>query len=104
MAVEISSLLEASSDVRDGRMCIAGTGITVHRIASWWNLGWTPEEIAANYAYISLASVLAALAYYEANKDEIDSQLQRDEEESAALAKAALNGRSPGAQAVPPVR
>ena len=38
----------------------------------------SPEEIAAQYGHLSLAQVHAALAYYHANREEIDTDL-RDE-------------------------
>ena len=47
-AVDIGSLIERSPEIRKGRPCIAGTGVTVRRIAGWYNLGLTPEEIAAS--------------------------------------------------------
>ena len=96
MAVEISTLLEAIPGVRRGRMRIAGTGITVHRIATWWNTGSTPEEIAANYSRVSLASVLAALTYYEANKAEIDAEIAADEVEEEELARVDRLGSTVG--------
>ncbi|MDQ3254015.1 MAG: DUF433 domain-containing protein, partial [Acidobacteriota bacterium] len=63
MGHEISSLLERSPELRHERVCIAGTGITVHRIAILSNLGHIPEEIIRKYQHLTLAGVHAALAY-----------------------------------------
>ena len=84
---DIGTLLSQSPDFKGGKPCIAGTGITVMRIAGWYSQGWSPEEIAANWGYLTLAQVHAALAYYHANRDAIDQQL--DEEEAAYEAGAA---------------
>ena len=43
--VDIGTFIERSPEIRKGRPCIAGTGVTVRRIAGWRHLGLTPEEI-----------------------------------------------------------
>ena len=83
---EIGSLISRDPEIRGGRPCIAGTGVSVRRIAVWQNMGYTPEEIVNNFGCLSLAQVHAALAYYYANKAEIDSDLKAEEREYDALA------------------
>jgi len=78
-AVEIGSLIDRDPAIRSGRPKIAGTGVTVMRIAGWYKLGMAPEEIAEQYGHISLAQVHAALAYYHANPDEIEADLAGEE-------------------------
>ncbi len=73
--VDIGTLIERSPEIRKGRPCIAGTGVTVRRIAQWNSLGLTPEEIAAKIEHLTLAQIHAALAYYHANREEIDNDL-----------------------------
>jgi len=46
-------------------------------------MGMTPEEIALEYPHLTLAQVHAALAYYHANRDEIEADAKQ--EEAAAL-------------------
>ena len=77
--VDIGTLIGRSPEIRRGRPCIAGTGVTVRRIAGWHNLGLTPEEIAAKIEHLTLAQIHAALAYYHANRDEIDSDIAAEE-------------------------
>jgi len=77
--VDIGTLIERSPEIRKGRPCIAGTGVTVRRIAGWHNLGLTPEEIAAKIDHLNLAQVRAALAYSHANREEIDEDIAREE-------------------------
>jgi uncharacterized protein (DUF433 family) len=48
----------------------------VRRIAQWHNLGLSPEEIVGKFGHLSLAQVHAALAYYHANRSEIDTDLE----------------------------
>lgn len=64
MSVELDSLLAHSPDVGHDRVRVAGTGITVHRIAILSNLGHAPEEIVRKYKHLTLAGVHTALAYY----------------------------------------
>ena len=78
-AVEIGSLIDRDPAIRAGRPKIAGTGVTVMRIAAWYKMGLTPEEIATQYGHLSLAQVHAALAYYHANPEEIESDLAQEE-------------------------
>ena len=77
--VDIGTLIERSPEIRKGRPCIAGTGVTVRRIAGWHNLGLTPEEIAAKIEHLTLAQIHAALAYYHANLAEIDGDIAAEE-------------------------
>lgn len=78
-AVDIGTLIERSPEIRKYRPCVAGTGVSVRRIAGWHNLGLTPEEIAAKIEHLTLAQIHAALTYYHANRDEIDSDIAAEE-------------------------
>jgi len=80
---EIGTLIDRDPKVRGGRPKIAGTGLTVSRIATCYKLGMTPEEIALEYPHLTLAQVHAALAYYHVNREEIEADLAQ--EASAAL-------------------
>jgi uncharacterized protein (DUF433 family) len=77
--VEIGSLIDRDPAIRAGRPKIAGTGVTVMRLAAWYKMGLTPEEITAQYGHLSLAQIHAALAYYHANVDEIEADLAQEE-------------------------
>lgn len=83
--VEIGNLIERRPELRGGRPVLAGTGVSVQRVAGWYKLGWSPEEIAENYGHLSLAQVHAALAYYHANRREIDAYLDEEEAEAQRL-------------------
>jgi uncharacterized protein (DUF433 family) len=77
--IEIGSLIDRDPAIRAGRPKIAGTGVTVMRVAAWYKMGLNPEEIAAQYGHLSLAQVHAALAYYHANAEEIEADLAEEE-------------------------
>jgi len=77
--IEIGSLIDRDPKIRGGRPKIAGTGLTVSRIAGWYKLGMTPDEIALEYPHLTLAQVHAALAYYHVNRDEIETEIAEEE-------------------------
>jgi uncharacterized protein (DUF433 family) len=79
MPTNIGTLIERSLEIRKGRPRIAGTGVTVRRIAGWHNLGLSPEEIAAKIEHLTLAQIHAALAYYHANREEIDADIAAED-------------------------
>jgi uncharacterized protein (DUF433 family) len=83
---EIGSLISRRAEIRGGRPCIAGTGVSVRRIVQWHNMGQIPEEIVQTFGgHLSLAQVHAALAYYYANQEEIDADLASEERETEVL-------------------
>lgn len=79
MTIDIGSLITRSPEIRGGRPRIAGTGVTVRRIATWYKLGYAPEEIAERIGHLSVGQVYAALAYYHANREEIEADLATED-------------------------
>lgn len=69
------AMLTRSADVCGGQIRIEGTRITVHRIATLYKQGQSPEEVVQTYPHLTMSGVYAALAYYHANRDEIESEL-----------------------------
>ncbi len=82
---DIGTLIVRSPEIRGGRPRIAGTGVTVRRIVGWYKLGLTPEEIVNKIPHLTLAQVYAALAYYHANRDEIEQDIAEEEAEADRL-------------------
>jgi uncharacterized protein (DUF433 family) len=78
-AVEIGSLIERQPGIRGGRPKIAGTGITVRSIAGCYKAGMSPEDIADEYPHLKLAQLHAALAYYHANREEIEADIASED-------------------------
>lgn len=92
--LEIGSLITSDPGIHRGRPIIAGTGVTVARIVSWYQLGLSPEEIAGEVRQLSLAQVYAALAHYHANREDMDADIaatdaEAEQIEAAHQAKAA---------------
>ncbi|BAB74485.1 asl2786 [Nostoc sp. PCC 7120 = FACHB-418] len=64
----------------------------MRRIAALYKQGYNAEEIAADKNHLNIAQVYAAITYYHANREEIDTDLaeeQAEYERLAALHKAA---------------
>jgi len=93
--VEIGTLIERESGIRGGRPKIAGTGLTVRRLVGWYKMGMTPEDIALEYPHLTLAQVHAALAYYHANRDEIEADIAQEEQAAAQWERQLSSGPKP---------
>lgn len=89
-AVDIGSMIYKMKTATGERACLVGTATSVKMIAKWLNAGEAPEDIQANYPHLSLEQVNAAVAYYHANREEIDQAIERDR---AAGQKLAAKGR-----------
>ncbi len=76
---DIGTLIVQTPEVCGGRPRIAGTGVTVRRIVGWYKLGLTAEEIVVEIPHLTLAQVHAALAYYHANREEIEQDIAAEE-------------------------
>ena len=92
-AIEIGSLIERSREVCGGRPRIAGTGVSVRRIVGWYKLGLSPEEIAREIPHLSLAQIFAALAFYHANRGEIESDIAEEQATADRLEREHMDSR-----------
>ncbi len=77
----LEGLIVKDRRLRDGRPVIAGTGVTVRTVVGYYKLGYTPEETADEMG-IELAGVYAALAYYHLHRDEIETDIRTNSEDS----------------------
>lgn len=93
MSTMLDSLLVKTPGVCGGRIRIDGTRITVHRIAVLYKQGQNAEEVARTYPHLSLGQVYAALAYYHANRDEVEAELAADDAEYDANTAESLKDR-----------
>ena len=78
---DIGTLIGRNPEIHGGCPIIAGTGVTVRRIAMWYKQGLRAEEIADRIGHLTLTQVYAALTYYHANRDEIDADIAAEEAE-----------------------
>ena len=86
MGTAIDTLLSRSPSICGGRIRIDGTRVTVHQVVTCYQRGLTAEEIVEQYPHTNLAQVYAALAYYHANRDEIDRELEAETADFLRLA------------------
>ena len=57
---------------------IAGTTMKVVELATAQQAyGWSPEELAFQFPYLTLGQVHSALAYYWDHQDELDREIER---------------------------
>lgn len=75
MTVALDTLLESTADICGGSVRIGGTRITVGRIATLYRQGRSAEDIGREYPHLSLSQVYAALAWFHANREQIESEL-----------------------------
>ena len=75
MSTMLDTLLVKTPGVCGGTIRIAGTRITVLRIATLYRHGQRAEDIAQTYTHLTLSQIYTALAYFHANRDEIETEL-----------------------------
>jgi uncharacterized protein (DUF433 family) len=85
--MSIGAMIERTPGICGGRARIAGTRVAVHRVAGFYRLGYSPEEMLSVLGSLSLQQIYAALAHALANPDETNAALR--EEEQAATQNAA---------------
>jgi uncharacterized protein (DUF433 family) len=68
----------------------------VRRIVVLYQQGLAHEEITAEIPHLTPAQVYAALAYYRANREEMDSDIAAEEAEANRLEEEHLALRSSG--------
>ena len=80
-ATDLGSMIISTPGILGGKPRIKGHRVGVHRVAGWWKLGLTIEEIGERLSTLTPAEIHAALAYYHLHREEIERHL--DEERAA---------------------
>lgn len=87
------ALISTDPDVRNGRPCVAGTGITVADIVIAKVIHMlSVDDIASDYD-LTPAQVYAALAYYYENKDAIDTSIKERRQLAADMKEKRVGSR-----------
>ena len=94
-AIKLDSLLHSRPDLHHGRPCLAGTGMTVHAVAVRHMQGMTAEQILEQFSDLDLARIYAALAYYYANRAQIEAELEAEDRLADELMAKYPNGWGP---------
>jgi len=71
-------MIVCSPGILGGKPHVRGHRVGVHRVAGWWKLGLSIEEIGEELSTLSPAEIFAALAYYQLNRAEIDGYLEEE--------------------------
>ena len=80
---------------RDGGRWIAGTRVSLDSVVLAFLDGLSPETIVAEcFPVLTLEQVYGAIAYYLANRQQVDAELQAADAEFAAL-REATRGKEP---------
>lgn len=95
-STDIGTLVTRTPGLHGGSPHIAGKGVAVRRVVTWYKRGLNAEEICDRIGNLTLAEVYAALTYYHANKTEIETDLARQAAEAERLE--ALHTGSPQAE------
>lgn len=69
----------------DGAWRVGDSRVLLDLVVHAFNAGRTPEEIIQSYDTLHLEDVYSVIAYYLANRPEIDAYLQQREGEADAL-------------------
>ncbi len=90
--IDIGKFIVSTPGYVGGRPRITGTSVSVRRIVIWYKLGYSPEEISHEIE-LSLAQIYAALTYYHANRNVIETELIAEEEEVNRLEQEYLQAK-----------
>jgi len=69
----------------DGTWRVGNSRVLLDLVVHAFNAGRTPEEIIQSFDTLQLEDVYSVIAYYLANRPEIDAYLQQRESEADAL-------------------
>ncbi len=84
--IDIGTLVSCDPAISAGRPMITGTRTSVKRVVVLYKQSASAEEIARRMSHLNLAQIYAALAYYHANKDQIEADLMAENAEYDRLA------------------
>jgi uncharacterized protein (DUF433 family) len=71
----------------EGVIRVSNTRVTLDTLVFAFNQGHTAEEIAQQYPTVPLADVYSVIGYYLHNRNEIDSYLEKRQEEAQKIQK-----------------
>jgi uncharacterized protein (DUF433 family) len=77
-ATELGSMIVRTPGVLGGKPRLQGHRVGVHRVAGWWKLGLSVEEIGERLTTLTPAEIHSALAYYHLHREEIEGYLEEE--------------------------
>jgi uncharacterized protein (DUF433 family) len=80
-AVDIGTLITRTPGRHGGRPCIGRTGPSILAIVELFEMGVSPAEIKdEHFPHVPMEGIFAALAYWAANREEVDGYFREDQE------------------------
>jgi len=76
LAATIYPYISVNSEIANGVPIIAGTRVTVRRIAGYYQMGMNVDEILSTLSHLQPLQVHSALAYYFDHQEEIEKDLE----------------------------
>ncbi|MDQ3623146.1 MAG: DUF433 domain-containing protein [Verrucomicrobiota bacterium] len=86
-APSLDTMIVRTPGTIGGKPRIAGTRIGVHRLAGWWKMGLTEDEIHDRVPSLTMAEIFVGLAYYQLHREEIEGYLDDEEQAAQSLLK-----------------
>jgi len=80
MLATAEALIQKTPGVIGGDACIRRTRIAVWMLVEHKRLGETEDEMLFNYPGLTREDLAAAWAYYEANREEIETAIRENDE------------------------
>ncbi len=74
----MSERISKTPGVCGGDACIRGTRLAVWGLEEWRRAGWTDAKFFVAYPGLTRKDLLAAWAYVEANRDEIEAAIREN--------------------------
>jgi len=78
MPTSLDVTLIRTPGICGGRLCIAGTRMTVNQIVTLHLQGHTAEQIVEQYPQRTLSEIYGVLAWYHEHKSEFDKELEAE--------------------------
>ncbi len=83
-AVDIGTLIECLPGVYGGRPRLARSGLPVIQLAADYRSGMRLPDLREAYPFVDEESIYAGIAYYLANRDALDAELDEHDRDGAA--------------------
>lgn len=69
----------------DGVVCVGETRVTLDTVVAVFKQGTTPEEIVQRYPSLRLGDVYGAIAYYLNHQQEVETYLQKRQQQAQEI-------------------
>jgi uncharacterized protein (DUF433 family) len=91
---DIGQFLDSDPEHMGGRPFVRGRRVSVQQLGACYSDGMTADQIVREFS-LTPAQVHAALAYYLANREAIDADIDEQDRKTATIAAESSGGRGP---------